>query len=266
MAKFTFKDYEEASSKSQTNTTYKFTPKENAVTYFSSLKKAGDYTFVRFFVRTLDDLDIETCHKKDVGNMKNKSIACLRTEDEKTDKCPLCKAGVPVSRYVYVKFLEYVETDDGKIVAKPRCWERKAQGPNDFVKILKYYYDDCGDLTGVIFRITRMGEGLQTTYNVAPVMNQSKFSEDVYVKDFSAFDNFKPSPMMFIEASFEQLEDFVKSDFKTLDYKKVQPKVETSKEEVLEDIEDEELPWDTKETPTPSTSSEPRRRFGFNSK
>ena len=263
MAKFTYKDYEELSSQSQTNTTYKFTPKENAVTYFTSLKKAGDYTFVRFFVRSLDDLDIETCHKVDLGKVKGKSIACLRDKHDKTDTCPLCKAGVQLSRYVYIKFLEYVETDDGKIVAKPRCWERKAQGPNDFVQTLKTFVDECGDLTNVIFRITRLGEGLQTTYTVIPVMNQSKFSEDVYVKDFSAFEHFKPSPMMFVEANFNQLTDFVNSDFKTLDYKKVQPKVETSKEEVLESVEDEELPWDTKEPVPAPTPTRPKRGFTF---
>ena len=71
---------------------------------------------------------------------------------------------------------------------------------------------------------------------------------------------------MFVEANFNQLTDFVNSDFKTLDYKKVQPKVETSKEEVLESVEDEELPWDTKEpvpAPTPTTPSRPKRGFTF---
>ncbi len=257
MAKWTYSEYEELSSKPQ-DTNTKFTPNENAVTYFTSLKKSGDYTFVRFLVRTLDDLDIETCHKKDVGNVKAKSIACLRQPHDKVDSCPLCKAGVPVSRYVYIKFLEYIEDKDGKVLVKPRCWERKAQGKNDFVRKLKTYFDECGDLTGVIFRITRTGEGLETSYEVTPVMNQSKFKEDIYVKDFSAFDNFKPSPMMFIEANKEQLEDFVESDFTALDYKKSKPT--TSKEESLENTEDE-LPWDDTPEEAPRTTTSEIKRF-----
>lgn len=206
MAKFNYSDYESTQVKSAQ------TKERSNVGYFKSLKDNGDTAIVRFAYHSPSEFDIVTIHKAQInGNWR--SISCLKGPYDSVDNCPLCKAGVKLNRKIYVKMLEYVRDENGNIVPKAVIWERPAEGKNDFVKkLMSIIGAGYSDLSKYVFTIKRNGfkGSLDTTYDVNPA-NPDIYPANVYVPDFKDFEGFTLTPHSYIERSFEDLDEFVRT-------------------------------------------------------
>ena len=207
MAKFGYDVYTNAQTQSNEN--------RSKVGYFK-LANDGDEAIVRFVYSNASQFDLETVHKVQIGNQFRR-VACLRGPLEPIDNCPLCKANIKTERKFYVKLVEYVPVKDnaGNIVgiqAVPKVWERPASGKNDFVKIIKAYLDEYGDLTQMVFKVKRFGVAgsLQTTYEVIPA-NQQMYPENVYVKDFSGFSDLDLAHHSFMSKNANELNEFLRT-------------------------------------------------------
>lgn len=207
MAKFGYDVYTNAQTQSNEN--------RSKVGYFK-LTNDGDEAIVRFVYSNASQFDLETVHKVQIGNQFRR-VACLRGPLEPIDNCPLCKANIKTERKFYVKLVEYVPVKDnaGNIVAiqaVPKVWERPASGKNDFVKIIKAYLDEYGDLTQMVFKVKRFGVAgsLQTTYEVIPA-NQQMYPENIYVKDFSGFADLDLAHHSFMSKNANELNEFLRT-------------------------------------------------------
>lgn len=207
MAKFGYDVYTNAQTQSNEN--------RSKVGYFK-LVNDGDEAIVRFIYSNASQFDLETVHKVKIGDQFRR-VACLRGPLEPIDNCPLCKANVKTERKFYVKLVEYIPVKDnaGNIVgiqAVPKVWERPASGKNDFVKVVKAYLDEYGDLTQMVFKIKRFGVAgsLQTTYEVIPA-NQQMYPENIYVKDFSGFNDLDLAHHSFMSKNANELNEFLRT-------------------------------------------------------
>ena len=207
MAKFGYDVYTNAQTQSNEN--------RSKVGYFK-LVNDGDEAIVRFVYSNASQFDLETVHKVKIGDQFRR-VACLRGPLEPIDNCPLCKANIKTERKFYVKLVEYVPVKDnvGNIVgiqAVPKVWERPASGKNDFVKIIKAYLDEYGDLTQMVFKVKRFGVAgsLQTTYEVIPA-NQQMYPENIYVKDFSGFADLDLAHHSFMSKNANELNEFLRT-------------------------------------------------------
>lgn len=204
MAKFSYEDLEKQQSNSNNNTT---TKEKSKVGYFNSLKNDKDEAIVRFNYSNANEFDLLKVHNVKVGD-NYRFISCLRSGVEPLDACPLCLANEKVQAKMFVKLLEYVKNENGVIEAKPKIWAR----PANFANQLKTYLDEYGDLRDFVFKIKRNGEhgSLQTSYDII-VPNQSVYNENVYVKDFSAFDGFDLKYHSYYDLTFNEVDNYCKT-------------------------------------------------------
>lgn len=155
------------------------------VGYFS-LKDDGDEAVVRFAYDSPDEFDILTTHQTQIDG-RFRRVNCLRDFNEPVDKCPMCKAGVPIQQRFYIKLIEYVMDENGEIEVVPKVWER----PTSYVTILNNLFIEYEDIKDFVFKIKRSGKkgSLQTTYSILPA-NQKIYNESRYEKDFSGFEGY----------------------------------------------------------------------------
>lgn len=157
------------------------------VRYFG-LGDDGDVGVVRFNVATLDDIKIVSRHRVKTNTGKTRNVMCLRhSPDEPLTVCPLCEAGEKVSFRAFIPLLSYEQDENGNTVAVPCMWE---QAPR-IRETLKSFTMDYGDLRDYIFKIVRHGKhgDTGTTYTILPA-NQKVYTDEVFKKDFSGFENF----------------------------------------------------------------------------
>jgi hypothetical protein len=204
MANISFLDYENKKGN------YSKTNKEYKVNYFS-LKDDGDYAIVRFAHSSVKDISINTVHVVKTVNKEGKEtfrrISCLREAHEPASKCPLCASGNKMVNKFYVKLIEYVD-ENGKKVPKARVWER----PAEFAAELKSFMDVYGDLTDVLFMVTRNGvRGSTTTrYKPVPIPATSPiYKPESYIKDFSDFEGFKLEGNFYLVKTAEEIQTFL---------------------------------------------------------
>lgn len=164
------------------------------IQYFS-LKNDGDEAIVRFIYDTKEQMDILTVHDVVVGKYHRK-ISCLRNPSDPVATCPFCvektednKYKYPLLQRFYVKLIQYVKAEDGSIVAVPKIWER----PTEFAQQIYNYIQCYAPFSDTICKIVRRGEAgsLKTKYDIIPNLSKNVFPDSVYVKDFSAFNNYK---------------------------------------------------------------------------
>ena len=163
------------------------------VGYFNSLRDDGDFAIVRFAYESSKEFIVQDVHVVKVGE-KYKRVVCPRDKYDSKDKCPLCAAGEYARSKGFVKVIEYVKDEDGKIVAQPKIWERPAKFYTDILtaftnaKDLGLYPMDA-TIGDVVFKVSRDGAkgSKDTTYNVNPT-NPAIYKPEIYVKDFSDFD------------------------------------------------------------------------------
>lgn len=158
------------------------------VGYFS-LKDDGDEAVVRFNYSSSEDLysDIFPTHQVNIDG-KFRRIKCLReTYNSPIADCPLCLSGTSVSERVYIKLIEYTRNESGEIEVTPKIWDR----PTSYVSTLNDYFDEYGDISDLVFKVKRSGEkgSLKTTYSILPA-SQKIYNESLYIKDFTAFDEY----------------------------------------------------------------------------
>lgn len=171
--------------------------------------KDGEEAIVRFVLNSVDDFDIYTVHPVTVGQSSypNRRVSCLRT-NPKTDPmnvCPLCAKGEKVQQRIYIKMIQYV-TENGQVVPKAVVWDRPAFS---YAPQLKSYLDNYGPLTNIVCKIVRHGGGLDTKYDIIPNLNPQMYNEQIYVKNFSDFDNFNVLGSMIMNKSFDEINQFV---------------------------------------------------------
>ena len=156
---------------------------------FFGLKNNKEEAIVRFAFNSLDDLEFVTVHNVSV-NGKYRKANCIRELSDPVDKCPLCKAGMPLQQRVFVKLIQYdLENRDtnGKPTYSAKVWERSAH----FAKTLQTFINEYGNLSEYVFKIVRNGNAgdMKTTYDILPCMPQL-YPQELYERDFSAFDNY----------------------------------------------------------------------------
>lgn len=177
------------------------------VGYFG-LKDDGDTAIVRFNIKSLEDpsLAVQSIHWVTTAEGKHRVVGCLRSDPaEDFNHCPLCASGEKPRYRIVLQLLEYKQDDNGNTVAVPVTWDQPAR----FRETLKSYLLEYGDLRNYVFKITRQGKkgDSQTKYSIIPG-NQNIYKEEVFKKDFSAFDNFDINTRI-LNLSYEELSNFV---------------------------------------------------------
>ena len=241
MAKFDFENYE----KQQTQKTEK--QDYAKVGYFNSLKNDGDEAIVRFNYTNASEFDLLAAHNEKVGD-NYRYISCLRSATEPIEKCPLCQRGDAVTLRFFVKLIEYVKDENGNIVPVAKIWNR----PVNFARQLKAYIDEYGNLKDLIFKVKRHGEkgSLQTNYDIIPA-NRAVYKENIYVKDFSAFDTLDLAHHSYYDLNYDEVNYYI-----TTGEIPAREKVE-QKEEVQQ-----QAPAQTTQTQAPVTEQQPVNNNG----
>lgn len=236
--------------------------------------KPGESAIVRFDYSTPAEFEIVTVHEVKVQD-KFRTVACVRSVKDPVSMCPLCASGVPVKDRFYVKLLHYVEDASGNITVQPEVanWARK------YADTLKARLNEYGDLKENLFKITRIGSGMETTYDIT-YANPVKYSaEKGYVKDFSAFEDFDLAHHSYTERSKEDIEEFLQTGEFPIPTKKEkeEPQVSLvmpeSDEDLIHPFETKVVPTQTgttTTTTTPATTTtdtttvRPRRTYDWN--
>ena len=94
----------------------------NERTPFFSLKGSGNYKFVRFLYKSIDDIVWAVVHSGIQINNKPRNVDCIKTP---TQSCPMCEAGMKTSNKAYIEMMVY-EHENGRLTGqKQYCiWER----------------------------------------------------------------------------------------------------------------------------------------------
>lgn len=170
----------------------------------------GDEAIVRFAYDDPSELVMAHVHDEPVGKNKHRRVLCLR-ENARDDmeKCPLCARGDKFSSKVYIKLIEYVKDENGKVVAQAKIWER----PESFADEIVEYITNYGGLKDVVFKIKRKGiRGSKDTNYILTPMPSTVYNEaNGYAKDFSEFDNFYFYPHSFLSKTKEDIEEYVRT-------------------------------------------------------
>lgn len=137
------------------------------------LKNDRDSADIQFMYHNIDDLDIFVAHPVEI-NGSTKYVNCIRSSyDDPVDVCPLCAHGYKTHTQVV---LSMVDVNDKRI----KVWQR---GPS-FLKKLRPYFDNYGDLTDKVFKIERIGVkgDQQTSYELIPLPGDRAIDISQYTK------------------------------------------------------------------------------------
>lgn len=185
MAQLSYEDYEKFVKKAENSGNY-----QRANIRYFSLKDDGDTAIVRFNIHSLADIQVSSVHTVETnvnGRTIYSTVNCLRESPrDDVEKCPLCASGNKVAFRIFVPLLSYNQDEDGNIVAESLVW---TQGTK-IRQTLKSFIDDYGDLSDMLFKVTRHGKkgDRATTYSILPA-NPNIYKSTIYVKDFSEFEN-----------------------------------------------------------------------------
>ena len=203
MAEYSYEDY--LQNKERKSTSVSFT-KPN-VGYFK-LADDGDEALVRFIYKDTKDFNLAHIHMVKYNGMYRR-VMCLRDKFDSIDKCPLCAKGDKLLNKFYVKLIEYTKSEDGKIIATPKVWER----PESFASTVAHYIEDYGDLRECVFKIRRIGKkgDINSRYDIS-YQNPMKYTEELgFVKDFHDFDDLDLSHHSYIKKSFDEITNFLQT-------------------------------------------------------
>lgn len=180
---------------------------------FSPFKdKDATEAVVRFFYDNTDQFDLEVAHTVHVptssGKVAYKKVSCLREAKDPISNCPFCASSdediSKVSTRFFCKGIAY-NMEDGKMVASPFVWDRPASFAKKLADMLSMY----GDLTKVVFRITRTGKGLETRYSDPMYCPKEIYKDEIYVPDFSGLDSFDLYRVHCLKKSAEEMSTFL---------------------------------------------------------
>lgn len=200
MPKYSYETYSDMKSTTNNNSQRQ----RSNVGYFKL--KPGEKAVVRFNYGSASELEIVTIHEVKVKD-RLRTIVCLRSANEPLDNCPFCAGGLPLKARVFVKLLHYVQNADGSITAVPEV----ANFPKKYADILMARFNEYGDLRDSLFTITRIGAGVDTTYDIS-YANPVKYSEaNGYVKDFKDFETLDLAHHSYSEKTKEEMEEYLQS-------------------------------------------------------
>lgn len=119
---------------------------------FFSLANDGDKAIVRFLVNSEDDIELVHTHTYNSYG-RSRKVECLREGNDPTENCPFCAANRPIQNKVYIKLVEYVPDEQGRIQPVAKIWERPVSYATELAGDLVEY----GPLSNLLFVITRSG-------------------------------------------------------------------------------------------------------------
>jgi hypothetical protein len=204
MAQMSYEDFSKSTETRQMSTNSQG-QNFSSVTYFA-LTDDGSEAIVRFNIADINDLTVHSRHSVNI-NGKRRNVECLRTPNEPLDKCPLCAAGEKVAYRIYVPLVKY-EIVDGKVEAQACIWDQPAR----FRETLKSYAMDYGDLRDYLFKVVRHGKkgDPSTTYVLLPA-NPNIYKPEVYVQDFSSFDNYSLNRGVILNKTAEEMAEYLRT-------------------------------------------------------
>lgn len=216
MAQFNYQTYESIIAKAQNN------PESSNGTSKISYFKLGENeeALVRINISSVDQIPFATIHKpvfgKQYAGLSNPyaGISCFNELGSySADVCPLCRAvanGHPIigkaEKKCFIPMLvSYKDKTTGQWSAPvATVWERTAGFSREIATKLQNY----GDLTKVLFKMTRVGSGKETRYALDYAI-PTVFKPELIPEDFSAFANFKINKHSYWELTKEQIEDYL---------------------------------------------------------
>mgnify|MGYP003314794604 CR=1 FL=1 len=169
--------------------TNSYSTSDNPVGYFS-LKNDGDEAIVRFmYEKDPREFEVLAVHSIQLNN-KYREVNCLRNAGDPIEVCPMCQAKVKLSQKFFIKMIQYVKDPaTGVVTGKPVVWGRGLP----LARTLKGYIEtyDC-PLSDMICKIIRHGaaNNSQTTYEVIPNLSKNMYPDNVYIKDYTPFNDY----------------------------------------------------------------------------
>ena len=173
------------------------------INYFKIDGDEGD-AIVRINYSKPEDIKLNIVHKIKVGG-KYKTVNCISDD---AGACPLCESGSQAVEKIYVPMIQYINNENGGVSVYPVIWERSRTFGNTLITLMEEY-PNLKDYVFKIKKITTQGKQYPT-YELIPA-NQSVYKEEIYVKDFSAFDNFKVLGRFVADRTYEDLRTFVQT-------------------------------------------------------
>lgn len=177
---------------------------------FFSLKGDGAESVVRFAVDSLEDLEILTVHPITVGESRfpgNRRVNCLRSPRDPMHMCPLCAKGEKINQKVFIRMIQYTTDSSGKIIANPVVWERPA---GIYATKLKSLLETFGPLSGMLFKVTRHGTGLDTTYDILGPLPAQMYPDTMYsAESFSKLEGYSVLGKMVMDKTVDDLNHFI---------------------------------------------------------
>ena len=173
--------------------------------------KPGETTIVRFLIGSTDDFDIYVDHPNiEFDDKKYQRVNCIRAANEAIHKCPLCEANYPIEQVAFFKMLRYDTDENGNIIVVPVIWSRSVKSA--FVNDLVNYLNTYGDLSSMVCSITRTGSGFNDTkYTISPNLPAARYPDNIYIKDFSGFDDYTVLGTLIKDWSAEQMAEFIQT-------------------------------------------------------
>lgn len=180
---------------------------------FFGLKNNKDEAIVRFAFDSLNELEFATVHNVSIGGKYRKANCIRENLSDPVDRCPLCRAGMPLQKRVFIKLIQYNldQLDStGKPTYSPKVWDRSA----NFARQLSSYIANYGTLSDYVFKIVRNGNAgdTKTTYDIMPCMPQL-YNPELYVKDFSAFANYSVVGTIILNEDYRGLQQILNGTY-----------------------------------------------------
>lgn len=186
------------------------------VGYFSSLKDDGDEAIIRLNYNTKADFKIITVHRVLVDN-KWRNVECLKGLYDTDDKCPLCASGDKMKSKIFVQLLQYNKDEQGNISVEPKIWERGYGFVPELMDTIKDAIEDekitaQTPIRDIVFKVVRIGAkgSLDTKYKLK-VMKPAVVPENIFVKDFSAFDKFDSAYHDYYQKTAEEIKYYLET-------------------------------------------------------
>lgn len=172
---------------------------------FFSLRDDGDEAIVRFVYNDPSEFEVYTVHPVTIDG-KFRKVNCINDLRAGVSSCPMCAAGVQLQQKFYIRLIEYTRDEQGNIVPQAKIWER----PTSYMQILTNLFTEYGPLKDNVFKVKRSGArgDMQTTYSIM-FGNPTIYNEQLYVKDFSAFENYSPLGTAILDKSDLELSALV---------------------------------------------------------
>lgn len=161
---------------------------------------------VRFNIHGLDDIAVDSVHRVTTTDGRTRVVSCLRaTPHDPIDHCPFCANGEKLNYRLFIPLVAYHQNDMGGVELVPSVWEQGVKTRN----IIKGLIEEYGDLTDSLFKITRHGAAgsKETTYSILPA-NPNVYKSDIFIKDFSAFDDPSYIDRFVLVKTVEEIEEF----------------------------------------------------------